>query len=239
MKFRVFLLTSCLSSFSLLLSLPGLTQRNPNQLLQRAICEQNWPEAISAIEDMKRLAPQQASRLTVYQSRLQTLANRGVYVEDWNCSQGGLPSPSQASTTSTPSESESQGQVYEIPILARASGIPVVEVTFNDTETYKMLFDTGASKTKILPSMARQLNLQSEGQGVVAVADGRFVPVNLSRVNTLTVGELTAQNIEVMYTEELEDIGMAGMGLLGQNVFGQFDVTIKENVIKLRERVEQ
>ncbi|NEO28634.1 MAG: hypothetical protein F6K03_17590 [Kamptonema sp. SIO4C4] len=236
MKFRVFAIASCLSSLALLLPRVGLAQTDLNQVLQQAICQQNWPEAIRAIEEIKRLAPQQASRLTVYQSRLQTLANRGVYVEDWNCSDGGLPS-SQATATTPTSEGERQGQVYEIPILARMSGIPVVEVTFNGSETYKMLFDTGASKTKILPSMARQLNLQAQGRGVVAVADGRFVPVNIGQIDTLSVGSLTTQNIEVMYTDELADIGMGGMGLLGQNVFGRFDVTIKENVIELRERV--
>ncbi len=55
--------------------------------------------------------------------------------------------------------------------------------------------------------------------------------MSAGRLQTLTVGALKKQNVEAMITQ---DLGMPG--LLGQNFFGGYDVTIRESVIELRRR---
>ncbi|MCW6037674.1 retroviral-like aspartic protease family protein [Spirulina subsalsa FACHB-351] len=208
-----------------------------NGILRQAICAQDWNQAIRAINEMKSLAPNYAARLTVYQSRLQTLASRNVFVLNWNCEGGGLPTVTEGSpespvvTIPPPDDRRS----FEIPIKRRVASIPVVDVRFNG-ESYEMLFDTGATTTMILPSMARQLNMQSLGKSRVTVADGRTIEVDVGRVSELQLGELIVENVMVTFGNRTNERGMGNMGLLGQNVFGDYDVTIMENVIKLTER---
>ncbi len=208
-----------------------------NGILRQAICAQDWNQAIRAINEMKSLAPNYAARLTVYQSRLQTLASQNIFVLNWNCEGGGLPnvmegSPESPVATMPPPDDR---RSFEISIKRRVANIPVVDVQFNG-QSYEMLFDTGATTTMILPSMARQLNMQSLGKSRVTVADGRTVEVDVGRVSELQLGELTLENVMVTFGNRTNERGMGNMGLLGQNVFGNFDVTIRENVIELTER---
>lgn len=211
------------------LLVPRISQANSqlNQQLSAAICGQNWYQAIQIIQQMKRLAPQAAGRLSAYQSRLQALADRGIYVPDWQCSPGELPSAGDALA----------GEVFTIPIVGRSGGIPVVQVTFNGSHTYEMLFDTGASTTFILGSMANAIQPREIAQGFAVVADGRTIPTIIAEVDTLTVGDLTLNNAEVTFdANTANEANLDGIGLLGQNVYGAYDVLIGADTIELRQR---
>jgi aspartyl protease family protein len=207
---------------------PSRADNSLNQLLQQSICGQNWFQAVRILTEMKRLAPQDAARLTVYQSRLQTLADRNIFITGWDCSD---PLP----TASAAQPAAAQGDGFTIPIIDRNNGIPVVSVTFNG-ETVPMLFDTGASSTMILPSLAARINPTILGQAFVTVADGRVVPSLYGTVAEVQVGNLSLDTVEVTFSEGVDELALGGMGLLGQNVYGSYDVTIKENVIELRSR---
>ncbi|TVQ51492.1 MAG: hypothetical protein EA366_15390 [Spirulina sp. DLM2.Bin59] len=222
MKIRVLAIALLTPVLSIIFP-PSSTANGLNQRLQQAICGQNWRQGVNILQEMKQLAPQQAVQLTAYQSRLQVLADRNIFITDWNCANGGLPA------ATTPAAAP---QVFTIPIIRREGNIPVVEVTFNG-QTFPMLFDTGASTTFILPSMARAIQPEIKGRGMATVADGRNVPTTIAEVATLEVGNLSLSNVVVTFSEDTDELALEGVGLLGQNVYGAYDIAIRENVIEL------
>ncbi|NEP09873.1 MAG: clan AA aspartic protease [Symploca sp. SIO2C1] len=117
----------------------------------------------------------------------------------------------------------------QVPIKRRVANIPVVDVTFNGTKTFEMLFDTGASGVAITPQMAAALKVKKEGVGISETAGG-LVPVAFGRVNSVAAGGVEANNIVVTINEFLD------IGLLGQGFFGSYDVTIREDVIEFSPR---
>lgn len=117
----------------------------------------------------------------------------------------------------------------QIPIKRRYSGIPVIDVTFNDGNTFEMLFDTGASGISITPEMAQSLGVEAQGVANSSTAGG-VVEVDLGKVDSITLGGIEVQDLEVSINENLE------IGLLGQSFYGGYDVTIKETMIELRPR---
>jgi aspartyl protease family protein len=99
-----------------------------------------------------------------------------------------------------------------------------------------MLFDTGASATLIAPSTAEKLNLVPFDTARIATASASDIEVEVARLNSLQVGDAILEQVLVTIAPpEVED-GLQGMGLLGQNFYGQYDITIKEDVIELRVR---
>ncbi|MEB3828054.1 retropepsin-like aspartic protease family protein [Phormidium sp. CCY1219] len=140
------------------------------------------------------------------------------------------PVPTTTTTTTNP-----EG-VFQIPIKRREGGIPVVDVVFNGNEAGEMLFDTGASATLIAPSTAEKLNLVPFDTARIATASASDIEVEVARLNSLQVGDAILEQVLVTIAPpEVED-GLQGMGLLGQNFYGQYDITIKEDVIELRVR---
>ncbi|NER45399.1 MAG: aspartyl protease [Symploca sp. SIO1B1] len=117
----------------------------------------------------------------------------------------------------------------QVPIKRRESNIPVVDVTFNGTKTFEMLFDTGASGVAITSQMATALGVKPEGKGISETAGGT-VEVAFGRVNSVAAGGVEAKNIVVSINEFLD------IGLLGQGFFGSYDVTIREDVIEFSPR---
>lgn len=121
-------------------------------------------------------------------------------------------------------------QVFQIPIKRRLGNIPTVDVTFNGNQTFEMLFDTGATAIAITPRMANLLGVQIVGQGKTETAGGS-VQVGIGRVASVAAGNYSAKNLEVGIVSTLRE-----PGLLGQNFYGHYDVTIKQKVIELRVR---
>ncbi len=137
-------------------------------------------------------------------------------------------------TTDTPGGSTSG--VFQIPIKRRSGGIPVVDVLFNGSEKFEMLFDTGASATLITPTMARSLNVVAFDKAIISTASASQVEMEVGRVSTIQVGDATLEELIVTIAPPDVEGGLQGMGLLGQNFFGSYDITIKENIIELRTR---
>lgn len=130
-----------------------------------------------------------------------------------------------------PDGAEAAAGAYLIPIKGRRSNLPIVDVTFNGAKTYEMILDTGASGTLITQEMAEGLNVITAQTGITQVADGREVEIGFGLVGSISAGGLTVSQIQV-------GIAPSGLpiGLLGQDFFGAYDMTIKENVVELRAR---
>jgi clan AA aspartic protease (TIGR02281 family) len=118
---------------------------------------------------------------------------------------------------------------FRVPIKRRDGGIPVVEVTFNGRQKFEMLLDTGASATTISAEMAQALGMNIDKEVSVATAGG-VVQAGLGRVASVQAGGMVVKDIDVIVSPHLP------IGLLGQNFFGDRDVTIKDRVIELRIR---
>ena len=119
--------------------------------------------------------------------------------------------------------------VFAAPIKRRIGGTPIVEVTFNGQQQFEMIVDTGASGTVITQQMADALGIVTVGKAKANTASSRAVEFPVGYVNSMAVGGVIVKKIPVAIAgAELET------GLLGHDFFGNYDVTIKRNVIEFR-----
>ena len=141
------------------------------------------------------------------------------------------PQTLQASQNQPPTPSISSQRTFSVPIIRRAGNTPVVNVRFNDSQTFEMIVDTGASGTLITRSMADALKIVPVAQTSVDTASARNVKVPLGYVDSMNVGGATAQHVLVAIAgSELS------LGLLGHDFFGNYDVTIRESRVEFQER---
>ena len=136
---------------------------------------------------------------------------------------------SGSSSPTLTKNSVSRADTFRIPIKRREGGTPVVEVIFNGKQRFEMLFDTGATGTVITPAMAKALKVKIETAAMVGTAGG-LVPSPIGRVSSAQAGGLVVKDLAVMVNPHVP------YGLLGQNFYGQHDVTIKgqEIVVSVR-----
>lgn len=128
----------------------------------------------------------------------------------------------------------SRSKVVIIPIKRRLSGIPSVDVTFSTPKgkkTFEMLFDTGASGITVTGDMANAMGLVPEKSSYSSTAGG-VVQIGLSRIASVEVGGLVAKNLPVAINPAMP----LQLGLLGQDFYQNYDVTIKQDTIELRHR---
>ncbi|WP_017720012.1 retropepsin-like aspartic protease family protein [Kamptonema formosum] len=119
--------------------------------------------------------------------------------------------------------------MVQAPIKRRDGGTPVIDVVFNGNQTFEMLLDTGATGTAITPKMAQALGVRPEGVMRVDTASDTGLQVPLGHVASIQVGAAVIQNVPVTILPKLE------IGLLGQNFFSRYEVTIKKDVVEFRE----
>jgi predicted aspartyl protease len=124
----------------------------------------------------------------------------------------------------------SQGGTILVKIKRRSGGTPVIDVTFNGTQTFEMLLDTGASGTLITRSMARALKLPIVGVDQFTLADGRTVVMPLGRLQSMSIQNASVQNLNVAIAPDAAD------GLLGHDFLGKYDIKIKQDVVEFYPR---
>jgi aspartyl protease family protein len=197
----------------------GLSNR-----LDQAVRQQNWAEAIKIIDQMIVAEPQRATKLRAYRQQLLQLQRLGYRA----------PNPPNPSVTpSIPPAGNADNLVAQVPILRRSGGVPVIKVTFNRTQTFDMLVDSGASITVITRPMARALGITSADvvrEVKFATANGTVVKP-IVRMNAVEFGGVADTNVEVAVAAP----GME-MGLLGQDFLGRYDVSIRRDVIEFYRR---
>lgn len=116
--------------------------------------------------------------------------------------------------------------VVQVPIVRRAGRTPVIAVNFNDSQTYEMILDTGASGTLITRRMADDLNLRQNGEITASIADGSRVRFPTSRVRTIAVDAARVSDVDVAIADDMT------IGLLGHDFFGNYDIRIGKDVVE-------
>jgi predicted aspartyl protease len=119
--------------------------------------------------------------------------------------------------------------VFIAPIKRRVGGTPIVEVTFNGQQKFDMIVDTGASGTVITQQMANELGIVPVGKAKANTASSRAVEFPVGYVDSMAVSGVKVNRVPVAIAgTDLET------GLLGHDFFGNYDVTIKRNVVEFR-----
>ncbi len=120
-------------------------------------------------------------------------------------------------------------EVFIAPIKRRIGGTPIIEVTFNGTQRFEMIVDTGASGTVITEKIAAALGVVTVGKAKANTASAKAVEFPVGYLDSMEVGGMTINKVPVAIAgRELET------GLLGHDFFGNYDVTIKRNVVEFR-----
>ena len=139
-----------------------------------------------------------------------------------------LSKPSFSPLTTLPRNHE----VFIAPIKRRVGGTPIIEVTFNGTQQFEMIVDTGASGTVITQKIAAALGVVTVGKTKANTASAKAVEFPIGYLDSMEVGGMTVNKVPVAIAgTELET------GLLGHDFFGNYDVTIKRNVVEFRPQV--
>jgi predicted aspartyl protease len=124
--------------------------------------------------------------------------------------------------------------VTTIPFELAGGGQPLIvfQATVNDTGPFKFILDTGAGSTLITPALASRLGIatlkERTGHGI-----GGTATVALATANSIAVGSLRKDNVDIGVTESVEQIGRAiGEPLdggLGHTFFRDLAITIDYN----------
>ncbi|MGB7275252.1 MAG: retropepsin-like aspartic protease, partial [Geitlerinemataceae cyanobacterium] len=101
---------------------------------------------------------------------------------------------------------------------------------FNGIQTFEMLVDTGATGTVITPDMAAALGVEKTGSAIVGTASQREVEMPLGIVQSIDVGGVKIQDVTVGISDALD------LGLLGQDLLAQYDITIRNETIEFHTR---
>ena len=125
---------------------------------------------------------------------------------------------------------DNDNTVVRVPIKRHLGRTPVIDVTFNNNQTFEMIVDTGASSTLITSGMASQLKLQTIGKMQAKIADGSQVEFLTGKVKSIEVGGAIANNLEVAIAPR------GVIGLLGHDFFGNYDIKILEQQVEFHRR---
>ena len=128
-----------------------------------------------------------------------------------------------------PAKQQNEQQVYTAPIKRRIGGTPIIEVTFNGNQPFEMILDTGASGTVITQKMANALAVVQVGRAKANTASSKAVEFPIGYINSMEVGGVKVNRVAVAIAgTDLET------GLLGHDFFGDYDITIKRDVVEFR-----
>ena len=124
------------------------------------------------------------------------------------------------------------GTVFRLPIKRREFGTLVIDVTLtnaNIKQTFEMILDTGASSTAITPEMAARLKVESFAVAKVNTAAGGAL-IGVGCLDAVQVSGAALKNVPIGIPPGLS------IGLLGQDFFSRYDMTIKDNFVEFRVR---
>lgn len=115
----------------------------------------------------------------------------------------------------------SRGNLIVATIKSRDGGTPVIDVMLNGQMT-EMMVDTGASGTMITPQQAASAGIREEGRIPIMTPAGRST-AGIGQAQSISVNGRTIRNVPV---------AIGPTPLLGQDFFGDCDVTFKQNVVE-------
>ncbi|NJR73033.1 MAG: hypothetical protein HC773_03670 [Scytonema sp. CRU_2_7] len=137
--------------------------------------------------------------------------------------------PQQPEAFALTTKRQNEQQVYTAPIKRRIGGTPIIEVTFNGSQPFEMILDTGASGTVITQKMANALGVVQVGRAKANTANSKGVEFPIGYVDSMEVDGAKVNRVAVAIAgADLET------GLLGHDFFGDYDITIKRNIVEFR-----
>ena len=143
---------------------------------------------------------------------------------------GGSQNRANTSTIKTRNTVSNSTDFFVVPIKRRVHGTPVIDVKFNDKYVFEMLFDTGATLTIITESMAKTLRIKPIGSMPFQTASNKMIFFEIGSVASASAGNMMSNNLDIAIAPTMD------VGLLGQNFYGMYDITIKDDRIEFRKR---
>jgi predicted aspartyl protease len=116
---------------------------------------------------------------------------------------------------------------FQARIKRREGGIPVIDVNFGN-QRFEMMLDTGASGTIITTDMAQALGINPVTKTLVNTVSANNVEMPLGYVKRMEAGGIAATNVLVGIIPALR------IGLLGNDFFGEYEMTVKRDRIEFR-----
>ena len=173
-----------------------------------------WKDAIAL---MKQVSPNDTNR----KSAVQEIARMEAGLDR---SQQNIDRFKGNSNMAAAPVTEPRRGIYRAAIKYYSSGIPVVDVTFNDRERFEMMVDTGASATMITESMAQRLRVKTVGS-VEAMTPSGKTQFNVGYIDSMVVGGGSLQSFPV---------AIGPVALLGHDFFGDCNISIKrdQNIVE-------
>lgn len=111
--------------------------------------------------------------------------------------------------------------VQTIPFEYKKDLIILTAYLYDDTTSRKFIFDTGAFNSKIEKSLAEELALKTIATKDNSTAQGISQEIEVTRINSLTLGETIFKNIgagKLEYNERSVSPCLAEHGLIGANL---------------------
>ncbi len=201
-----------------------------------------WREAISLMKTVPTSSPHKAiaqKKIVQYQQKLEYAQQQASRPIQPRSEEIATITPESPSFTPTPTIVKAPPLLAAIPAtgvfqaaIKRHGGTPVVAVTFNGGAQFEMIVDTGASGTVITQQMASALGIVPVGRTRANTASDRNVEFAIGNVDSMEVGGAVVNNVPVA----IAPTANLDMGLLGQDFFSNYDVTIKRDVVEFRPR---
>lgn len=192
---------------------------------QSAVCQDDWKlvtkywqQAINLLKEVPASSPNQVKakqKLPLYQRYLASAETKAA------------PPPK----AKPPRPSAENKAFFKAPIKRLRGGTPIIEVTFNGNQKFEMLLDTGATGTLITMPMASALRLQPIGVTSGTVADGSVVQLPVAYIKSMEIDGRILKKVLVAIAPASRE-----MGLLGQDFFEGYDITIKQDFVEFNRR---
>jgi predicted aspartyl protease len=211
------------------LSQSALSQDDWNLVASR------WQQAVEGLKALPGNSPYRVmakEKLTQFETGLTTARQKAKQAQTAETrTTPGILAGSQSLNVSSAGATADTGRVFQARIKRRAGGTPIIDVTFNGSQTFEMIVDTGASGTVITQAMAEALGVRVIGKTKVNTASQTGVEVPLGFVTSIAVGNAVVKDVIVAIGNEALDIG-----LLGHDFFSDYDVTVKRDVVEFHKR---
>ncbi|NEZ64321.1 hypothetical protein D0962_16230 [Leptolyngbyaceae cyanobacterium CCMR0082] len=121
-------------------------------------------------------------------------------------------------------------RLIRVPIKAMRSGMPVIEVRFNDRHSFDMLMQQDLPRTIITEAMASMLGIKGTPGGFLQIPGETAVPISNGWVRSIRVQSAAAMNVHVAIAPNFS------AGLLGQDFLAYYNVRILANEVELYRR---
>lgn len=203
-----------------------------------------WQDAIALMQMLPNNSPYKAiakTKITEYQQRLVYAQQQANHITPSKSDRAAanIPDPALLQDSSPvnievppPSVEPQYPLVFQATIERRISGTPVIYVTFNGDRKVEMIVDTGASGTVLTQATADALGLVPVAKAKANTASAKAVEFPIGYVNSIQVGGAVVKDVPVA----IAPASVLETGLLGHDFFGNYDVTIKRNVVEFRPR---